>query len=159
MCKGNSSMLDPPVPMPIDICRFTQSDLRQSASDSPNSSGTSSMTPVIYTPAIDVVNSSETKRSSRLLSFVAALQFRDYTNNRIDPKGEGADTPTVSALSLATNASSLTCPVAHSEDAEIQRSIASTISAITCIARCFRQLEMLDAGTASLRIETNWAFW
>jgi hypothetical protein len=86
-------MLNSPVPMSVDTRRFTWSSLRQTAGDSPNSSGTSSITSVIYTPVIDVVNSPETKRSSRLLSFVAALQFRDYTNNRIDPKGEGADTP------------------------------------------------------------------
>ena len=152
-------MIDPPIPMSIDTRRFSQSGRGQSVTDSPNSPGTSSTPSVAYTSAIAIVKSPENKRSPRLLSFVAALNSRDYTCSRIDPKGEGADTSTVSALILATDASSLECPVAHREGSPMQRSVAPSDSAITCITRCFRQLDVLDAGMASLSIKTNWAYW
>ncbi|KAJ9112088.1 hypothetical protein QFC22_006387 [Naganishia vaughanmartiniae] len=112
------------VSMSIDARRLTQSGLRQAVAGSPNSSGTSSTPSVTYTSAIAIANSPETKRLSRLLSFVVALNNRDYTSSCIDPKGEGADTPTVSGLILAADASSLECTVAQSDVVEIQGSVA-----------------------------------
>jgi hypothetical protein len=97
--KGNSSMMDVPVLMLIDIRHFTQSGVERSVTGSPGSSGTSSTPSVTDTSVIDITNPLLAKRSNKLTSFVVALNKRDYTGSRTDPKGrERKDTPTVSAL-------------------------------------------------------------
>lgn len=149
--------MDLPVPMSIDTRRFTQSGRGQSATRS-NSSGTPSTSSVAYTSAIATVKSPGIKRSSRLLSFVAALNGRDYTRGRIEAKGEGADTSNVSALVLTADASSLGCFTSHKEGSQLQRSATTSDSAIRCVTRCFRQLDVLDTGMASLSVKTNWAY-
>lgn len=109
-----------------------------------------------YASAIAIVNPLATKRAEKLTSFVVALNNRDYTSSRIDPKAKGKDTPTASALVPATDTSPLRCPIiAQSKDIELKDSEDSSDAAIRCVIRCFRQLDMLDAGMASLNIKTN----
>jgi hypothetical protein len=151
--------MDLPVPMSIDTHRFTQSGRTQSAIGSPNSPGTSSTPSVTYTSAIAIVKPPGIKRLSRLSSFVAALNGRDYMRGRIEPKGEGADTSNVSALVLTADTSSLECSTAYRGGSQLQRSVTTSDSAIRCVTRCFRQLDVLDTGMASLSVKTNWAYW
>ena len=151
-------MMDLPVPMSIDTRRYTQSGRGQSATGSPNSSGTSSTPSVAYTSAIAIVKPPGIKRSSRLSSFVAALNGRDYTRGRIEPKGEGADTSNVSAQVLTADTSSLDCSTSRREGSQLQRSATTSDSAIRYVTRCFRQLDVLDTGMASLSVKTNWAY-
>ncbi|KAJ9091664.1 hypothetical protein QFC21_007139 [Naganishia friedmannii] len=157
--KGDSSMIDAPVLMSVDTRHFTQSGLEPSVTESPGSSGTSSPPSVTQTPAIAIINPLSTKRSNKLTSFVVALNNRDYTGSYIDPKGEWKDTPTVSALVPVMNASPLGCEIAHSKGTELEGLGCSSDAAIRCVNRCFRQLDMLDAGMASLSVKTNWAYW
>jgi hypothetical protein len=160
--KGDSHMMNAPVLMSIDTSHFTQSRLERSVTESPGSSGTSgtaSAPSVTRTSAIAIINPPLTKRSNKLMSFVVALNNRDYTGSRIDPKGERKDTPTVSALVPVIDASPLGCLNAHSKGTELEGLGSSSDAAIRCVNRCFRQLDMLDAGMASLSIKTNWAYW
>jgi len=49
--------------------------------------------------------------------------------------------------------------VAHSESIELEGKEGTSDAAIRCVTRCFRQLDILDAGMASLSIKTNGACW
>jgi hypothetical protein len=151
--------MDSPVLMSVDTRHFTQSGLERSVTESPGSSGTSSTPSVTHTSAIDIANPLLAKRSNKLTSFVAALNNRDYTGSRINPKGERRDTPTVSALVPIMDASPIGCRNANSKGIELEGLGSSSDAAIRYVNRCFRQLDILDAGIASLSIKTNWAYW
>ncbi|KAJ9091913.1 hypothetical protein QFC21_007026 [Naganishia friedmannii] len=157
--RGDSRMMDAPVLMSVDTRHLTQSGLECAVDESPGTSGTSSPPSVTHTSAIAIINPLRTKRSNKLTSFVVALNNRDYTGSRIDPKGERKDTPIVSALVPVLEVSPLECEIAHRKGTELEGLGSSSDAAIKCVNRCVRQLDMLDVGMASLTIKTNWAYW
>lgn len=151
-----------PAPMSVDTRRFTQPGIIPSTSRPTDSSGTSSV-PSICASANAPAQSDRSKPWPKLNSFVTALNsfvtalnIRDYTSRRVERRGEEADIPTVSALLLTKNMLSLADSAACSQGA---RPVVAMDSTITHITRCFRQLDDLDAGMASLSIKTNLAYW
>ena len=152
-------MIDTPVLMSVDTHRFTQCGGERAVTESPASSGTASTPSATDTSAIAIANPLLAKRSNKLTSFVVALNNRDYTGSCIDPQGERKDTPTVSALVPVKEVSPLGCEFAHIKSSELEGLGSSSDEAFRCVTRCCRQLDMLDAGMASLSIKTYWAYW